>query len=192
MNSSKGFNCVGALSDGSAVEQAIVHLEPAVVLMDIDMPKVNGTTAVRNVRAKNPDIPIIMLTAFEEDDKVFDSICAGANGYLLKNVEPETLLSSIQEVNAGGAPMTPSIARKVLSMFKLRNEQQEQAADVDLSAREKDVLKLLVDGLSYKMISAELGISYETVHSHIKKIYKKLQVSSATEAVARSLRDGLV
>jgi len=191
-SSSKGFKLVGALESGEHIEKAITHLKPEVILMDIDMPEVNGTEAVRILRKVDAQLPVIMLTAFEDDNNVFDSICAGATGYLLKNAEPIQILNAIKDVHGGGAPMTPSIARKVLSLFKEGNQKKEANKQVVLSKREREVLSLLVEGHSYKMIGAELSISYETVHSHIKKIYKILQVNSATEAVAKSLKDNII
>ncbi|MBS1765095.1 MAG: response regulator transcription factor [Bacteroidetes bacterium] len=174
---------------GSAKEclENIEKLKPDVVLMDIDMPLMTGIEAVKIIRKSFPGLPILMLTGFEDDDKVFNSICAGANGYILKNASMESLLHHIQEVHTGGAPMTPTIARKVLNAFAKSHTQQNSAEDYKLSNREKDVLELLVKGKSYKMISTQLNISYETVHSHIRRIYQKLQVHSVSEAVSKTI-----
>lgn len=189
LESTRGFKLCGAFESGERVEAMLTQLEPDVILMDIDMPTINGIEVVKKVRKVDSEIPILMLTGFEDDEKVFDSICSGANGYLLKNTAPKDLLYFIREVRAGGAPMTPSVARKVLTMFKSAQTSYRPEEKFDLSNREREVLHLLVNGRSYKMIATELGISFETVHSHIKKIYKALHVNSATEAVSKVLRN---
>ncbi|MBK9733292.1 MAG: response regulator transcription factor [Chitinophagaceae bacterium] len=164
---------------------------PDVVLMDIDMPFMNGIDAVKLLRTKFPDLPVLMLTGFEDDEKVFDSICAGANGYVLKNANMESLLQYINEVYSGGAPMTPVIARKVLDQFsKLRPSKAEHDEFNSLSSREKVVLNLLVKGKSYKMIANELFVSFETVHSHVSRIYRKLHVNSVAGAVSKTISKG--
>lgn len=165
---------------------------PDVVLMDINMPSMSGIEAVRLLRTKFPDLPVLMLTGFEDDEKVFDSICAGANGYLLKNASMESLIQYIKEAYSGGAPMTPVIARKILNQFsKMRPSKAEQDEFKSLSSREKEVLNLLVKGKSYKMIADELFISFETVHSHIGRIYKKLHVSSVVEVISKTISKGM-
>lgn len=186
-----GFDVVGSFPDVLTVIENIEESVPDVVLMDIDMPSVNGISAVKKVQSKFPKLPIIMLTSFDEDDKVFQSICAGAMGYLLKNTQPANLIEAVREVYSGGAPMTPSIARKVMMHF----QQQNSAAgknDYNLSEREKDVLAQLVKGLSLKQIADELFVSRETIKTHVKNIYAKLHVSCATEAVAKTLKEKLL
>lgn len=166
-------------------------LRPDVVLMDIDMPSMSGIDAVKLLRTRFPALPVLMLTGFEDDEKVFDSICAGANGYVLKNANMESLIRYINEVYHGGAPMTPVIARKVLNQFsRLQPAKSMQDEFNNLSSREKEVLNLLVKGKSYKMIADELFIGFETVHSHVSRIYKKLQVSSVVEAVSKTMTIG--
>lgn len=165
----------------------IENTKPDVILMDIDMPLMTGIDAVKLLRSRFPDLPVLMLTGFEDDEKVFASLCAGANGYVLKNANMESLIQYINEVHSGGAPMTPVIARKVLSQFAKLQPVKQQNEEYNLSSREKDVLQLLVKGKSYKMIAGELNISYETVHSHIRKIYQKLQVNSVGEAVSKTI-----
>ena len=158
--------------------------------MDIDMPPVSGIEAVKTIRRDYPELPIMMLTGFEDDESVFASICAGANGYILKNAKMDSLINNIKEVYEGGAPMTPVIARKVLNQFAHVQQVKSTAVEnenYNLSNREIDVLQLLVKGHSYKMIADELHISYETVHSHIRKIYNKLQVNSVGEAVSKTI-----
>lgn len=186
-----GFDVVGSFPDVLTVIENIEESVPDVVLMDIDMPSVNGISAVKKVQGKFPKLPIIMLTSFDEDDKVFQSICAGAMGYLLKNTQPANLIEAVREVYSGGAPMTPSIARKMMLHF----QQQNSAAgknDYNLSEREKDVLAQLVKGLSLKQIADELFVSRETIKTHVKNIYAKLHVSCATEAVAKTLKEKLL
>lgn len=173
----------------------IASTKPDVVIMDIDMPGVNGIEGVTKLRVKYPELPVLMLTGFEDDEKVFNSICAGANGYVLKNASMESLISQIEEVHQGGAPMTPVIARKVLNKFSKIHPPSKPSSEDDklqLSSREYDVLNLLVKGKSYKMIASELNVSYETVHSHIKKLYQKLQVNSVGEAVSKTLTKNIL
>lgn len=166
--------------------------KPDVVLMDIDMPPLSGIDGVKRLRTKFPELPVLMLTGFEDDEKVFASLCAGANGYILKNTKMESLISQIREVYEGGAPMTPIIARKVLNQFAKVQPIQVSNENYNLSNREKDVLELLVKGKAYKMIADELNISYETVHSHIRKIYQKLQVNSVGEAVSKTISKNIL
>jgi DNA-binding NarL/FixJ family response regulator len=155
--------------------------------MDIDMPVVNGIQAVRSIKKKYPDQVIMMLTTFEDDDKVFDAICAGASGYIVKSKSLSHLIDAVKEVYNGGAPMSPSIARKVLQLFKEKNAPGD-ADSFHLTDREKEVLVHLINGSSYKMIAGAMQLSYDTVHSHIKNIYKKLQVNSVSEAVSKAMR----
>ena len=184
------FLLLGAFEDARNAEKHIADLLPDVILMDIDMPGKNGIQAVADIHLQFPAIPVIMLTTFEDNDRVFQSLKKGAMGYLLKSTAPERLLDAITEVKAGGAPMTPSIARKVMLQFQ--GNQTKPVDDYNLTVREKEVLALLVDGLSYKMIADRLNIGFETVRSHIKKIYEKLHVQSMTEAVSKSMREGLI
>lgn len=172
--------------------QQIEENNPDIILMDIDMPDLSGIDAVKLLRTRFPSLPVLMLTGFEDDEKVFASLCAGANGYILKNANMTSLIQYINEVHNGGAPMTPVIARKVLNQFTKLQPSNIQNEDYNLSSREKEVLQLLVKGKSYKMIAADLNINYETVHSHIKKIYQKLQVSSVGEAVSKTINQRIL
>ncbi|MBG8554221.1 response regulator [Hymenobacter guriensis] len=189
-----GLELAGALGNCTQTETDISRLRPDVVLMDIDMPGMTGIEGLRRIKSVSPGVSVVMLTVFEDNDRVFDAICAGADGYLLKKTPPVKLLDAISEVRAGGAPMTPAIARQVLKLFP-RTPPKAAAPPEDspanLSAREQEVLNLLVEGYSYKMIAADRGISLDTVRSHIKKIYEKLHVRSMTEAVSKALRQGL-
>jgi DNA-binding NarL/FixJ family response regulator len=181
-----GFDsCKNLLND-------IEREQPDVIIMDIDMPEINGVQAVTILRKVHPTLPVMMLTGFEDDDKVFASLCAGANGYVLKNTKMDSLINQVQEVYDGGAPMTPIIARKVLNQFAKVQPMQTANEDYNLSKREKEVLELLVKGKSYKMIADELSLSYETIHSHIRRIYQKLQVNSVGEAVSKTISGNIL
>ncbi len=160
---------------------------PHVVLMDIQMPGINGIEGVKVITSHFPEIKIIMQTVVEDDDKIFASICNGASGYLLKNTTPSKLLQAIVEVHEGGAPMTPLIAQKVLDKFRRQSPASSKELST-LSAREKEILECLVEGMSYKMIAASCKISIDTVRFHIRHIYEKLHVSSKSEAVSKAIR----
>ena len=183
------FTLAGSYSHCLDAAENITNTKPDVVIMDIDMPAMSGIEGVKLIRKNFPAVQILMLTVFDEDEKVFAAIKAGAGGYILKNAEPQNLLHAISEVYNGGAPMTPGIARKVLHQFQTILPEEEK--DYHLSTREKEVLSLLVDGLSYKMIAAKLSITYDTVRAHMKKIYEKLHVASMTEAVAKAITQSI-
>ena len=184
------FELLAAISNAETVETDVRSMEPDVVLMDIDMPEVNGVEAVRRIRQVFPELPVIMLTVFDDNENIFNALCAGASGYILKRYASIEIPAAIRNVLSGGAPMTGTVARKVLKMIPIaRNKEEEKS---DLSLREKEILQHLVQGFSYKMIAAELGISLDTVRFHIKKIYDKLHVHSATEAVTKAIKDRLV
>lgn len=185
------FELSGAFPDADNALENIAETRPDVILMDIELPGTSGTDAVRRIKNEYPDLNIIMLTAFDDDDKIFDSVCNGATGYLLKSMQPLRLLEAIEEVHNGGAPMSPVIARKVLRLFAGASV-SSLAESVRLSVREKEILTLMVEGMSYKMIAAHCSIGFETVRSHIRHIYEKLQVATMTEAVAKAIRNRLV
>jgi DNA-binding NarL/FixJ family response regulator len=167
---------------------------PDVLLMDIEMPGITGIEAVRIIKKEFPHIQVLMQTVFEDDDRVFESICAGASGYLLKNYLNTNLVDAIKELQYGGSPMSPSIARKVFNKMQSMSQYvvPEAAPDYSLTPREKEVLSCIVEGLAYKMIAGKLTISYETVRSHVKKIYEKLHVASLTEAVSKAMKERIV
>lgn len=178
------------MPNAETVETDIAAMLPDVVLMDIDMPGINGVEAVKRIRTANEQLPVIMLTVFDDNENIFNAICAGASGYILKRYAVEEIPNAIRMVLAGGAPMTGSVARKVLQMVpQAKNSEQEKS---NLSQKETAILQFLVNGYSYKMIAAELKISIDTVRFHIKKIYDKLHVHSATEAVSKAIKDKLV
>jgi len=191
VDASEGFICVGAFPNCENVLQNVKDTKPDVILMDIEMPVVSGIDAVILIKERFPDVKILMQTIFEDDEKVFQSICNGAEGYILKNTAPEEILLSLKEIYEGGAPMTPAIATKVLRMFK-NNLSAKKDESFNLSIREKEILKHLVEGLSYKMIADACFISLETVSGHMKNIYKKLQVHSKGEAVAKAIKGNIV
>ena len=184
------FELVAAMPNAETIEIDLEKFKPDVLLMDIDMPVVNGVSAVKRIRKIHPQLPVIMLTVFEDNENIFNAICAGATGYILKSYAIEEIPFAIRNVLNGGAPMTGSVARKVLQMVPRATNTEEEKTD--LSSREIQILQLLVQGFSYKMIAAEINISLDTVRFHIKKIYDKLHVHSATEAVSKAIKDKLV
>ena len=181
----------GARENCKTVEQDVESLNPDVILMDIDMPLVNGIEGLKRIKKIKPGIFIIMQTVFEDEEKIFEAIHAGADGYFLKKTSPEKLMDGIRDVLEGGAPMTASVAKKVLEMFQ-QETTGKKTNPFDLTSREVDILSMLTKGLSYKMIADASGITFHTVNSHLKKIYEKLHVHSATEAVAKALGKGIV
>jgi DNA-binding NarL/FixJ family response regulator len=185
----KEMQCVGDYENCQNIVENLVN-PPDVVLMDIDMPKVNGIEGLKIIKKNFPATCIIMQTVFEDDEKIFNSILAGADGYILKKTPPEKLIEGIYDVMNGGAPMTATVARRVLELFQKQNFQSEEK--FDLSERELEILRLLVKGLSHKMIAAELKISVYTVNNHVKNIYQKLHVHSVSEAVSTALQKKIV
>lgn len=192
LNNSEGFICAGAWSDCSNI---ITHLETApcdIILMDIEMPGMSGIEATKIVKEHFPDIQILIQTVFFEDEFIFNAICAGASGYILKSTTPEGYLNAIKDVYAGGSSITPGIAKRVMELFKTNLQPQTTNENYNLTAQEKKVLQLLVDGKSYKLIAAELFVAIDTIKSHVRNIYAKLQVHSATEAVSKAIKDRIV
>lgn len=182
---------MGAFADATEAVKLVRKYQPDVVLMDIQMPHLSGIEAMKNIKAARPETKVLIQTVFEDNDKVFAAICAGANGYILKNPRPETYVQAIREVFDGGSHLSPSIARKVTEMFQNVFVQQ-QTTYIDLTPREKEVLACMVKGMSYKMIAEACRISYYTVCDHVKHIYEKLHVNSAPEAVVKALELRLV
>ncbi len=184
-----GMACIAAFNDCSHVVDEMQQYAPDVVLMDIEMPNVDGINGVSLIKKHYPHIRIIMQTVFEDEEKIFASLQAGAEGYILKKASAEKITQSIEEVYQGGAYMTPSVALRVMQYF---NKAGSASNSYNLTPKEKEVLKLLSDGNSYKMVADALGISYFTVNAHVKKIYEKLHVHSLGEAVSLALKNKIV
>jgi DNA-binding NarL/FixJ family response regulator len=181
---------VGAFPSARKVVEDVEVSRPHVVLMDIDMPVVDGVQAAALLRARFAELRIIMLTVIEDDDRIFAAIRAGADGYFLKQTDPDRLIQGIKEAMEGGAPMSPSVARRVLRMMEGRHP-TARANEFELTDREREILALLVKGYTYKRIAAELNLSYATVNRHVSNVYVKLRVHSVNEAVALAVRKGL-
>jgi len=182
----EGFVCVSQHPTAEAALAALPKERPQVVLMDINLPGMNGVECVRQLKQLVPETLVVMLTAYEDTENIFNSLAAGAAGYLLKRTGSAELLEGLQEVTRGGSPMTAHLARKVVQSF-LKTGASPQPAE-NLSQREQEVLDCLSHGFLYKEIAEKLGISYETVHTYVRRIYEKLQVRTRTEAVAKFLR----
>lgn len=193
LNTDPDFEIVGSFSDARDCVNDVLRTMPDIVLMDLEMPGVKGIEAIRLLKKEFPQIDILIQTVFEDDDNIYESIVAGASGYVLKSHLNSMLLNSIKEIKTGGSPMSPSIARKVLHMLQENSDcKMRSTVDYNLTAREKEVLTCLVNGLTYRAISDELNISYETVRSHMKKVYEKLHVASLTEVVAKAINQHIV
>lgn len=188
----ENMKVVGSFENYEHSIERIAQSNANLVIMDIEIPPKNGIEAVLEIRKQYAEIPILMFTVFEDDEKIFDSICAGAQGYLLKNTTPEDLLLAINDLMNGGAPMTPSIARKILRKFSQEVQiSTKPTEEYNLTKREMEILKLLTEANSYRQIADKLFISYETVRTHIGNIYAKLHVASKAEAVAKVLNEKL-
>jgi DNA-binding NarL/FixJ family response regulator len=181
LDSESDCRCVGQYSSGEEAVMAIPKLAPQVIIMDVNMPGINGVECVRQLVAKGVDAHVLMLTVHKDTDVIFDALTAGASGYLVKPVQADQLLAAVRDIHGGGAPMTSSIARKVVQAFQRKPEPAGEA----LSTRENEILSWLAKGHAYKEIADEMKISYSTVHTHIERIYKKLHVNSRAQAVAR-------
>lgn len=190
IDGSDGFNVVASFKNCSTIVADLKTWKPNVILMDIDMPTMNGIEGLKKLREINQEVKVLMLTVFDDNVNVFEALKNGANGYLLKKTPPAKLLEYIEDVAMGGAPMTSSIATQVLKMFAELPSRSN--TEYNLSDREKEVLQFLVNGYSYKMIANDMFIAIDTVRSHIKKIYEKLQVNSKSEAVAKAFKDKLL
>ncbi|MGH7993864.1 MAG: response regulator [Limisphaerales bacterium] len=186
INRADGFRCVSDYANAEDALKDLPQTRPDVVLMDINLPGMNGVECVRQLKQLLPQTQVMMLTVYEDTENIFNALAAGANGYMLKRTSSKELLEAIHEVHRGGSPMTMHIARKVVSSFQ-KTAATAQPTE-NLSEREQQVLDLLSQGLMYKEIADKLEISYETVHTYIRRIYEKLQVRTRTEAVAKFLR----
>lgn len=191
LDSVEATTCVGAFAHADQAGRDVEACTPDVVLMDIDMPGTDGIVACAQLRLSHPKLRILMLTVVEDEDRIFAALRAGADGYFLKQTAPMKLIDGIADVVEGGAPMSPSVARRVLALVSGRKRDQA-AVQFDLTAREREILALLVKGWTYKRIASELGISFGTVNKHVGHVYAKLRVGSVGEAVALAVRKGLV
>ena len=190
INGSSGFRCIASFRTMEEALRATERELPDVILTDIGLPGMSGVEGTRVLKERHPDLPIVALTVYDDDEDVFDALCAGASGYLLKNTPPARLLESLREVASGGAPMSPEVARRVINLF--REFRPPERASHRLTPQESGLLKLIIDGHSYKTAGAELGVSVSTISFHLQNIYSKLQVHSKSEAVAKALRERLV
>ena len=186
LNRSEGFRCLSQYGNAEDALKDLPQVKPEVVLMDINLPGINGVECVRQLKQSLPQTQVMMLTVYEDTENIFNALAAGAAGYLLKRTKTAELLDAIREVNRGGSPMTTHIARKVTQSFQKAGPSSQPTEN--LSQREQEVLDCLSQGFLYKEIAEKLGISYETVHTYIRRIYEKLQVRTRTEAVAKFLR----
>lgn len=190
INGTPGYQCVGSFRSMEDAMLRIGHDLPHVALVDIALPGISGIEGIRLLRQRYPEIALLVLSVYDDDERVFEALCAGACGYLLKHTTPARLLESLKEAISGGAPMSPEVARRVLAIF--REIRPPEHADYQLTAHEKRLLKLLVEGHNFKAIAPQLGVTVHTVAFHMQRIYEKLQVHSKSAAVAKALRDRLV
>jgi len=190
INGTPGFRCTGAYR---SMEDALENIDanlPDVVLNDIGLPGMSGIDGIRVLKQRHPDLLVLMLTIYDDDDRIFEALCAGASGYLLKKTPPARLLESLSEAVSGGAPMSPEVARRVVALFRAFRPPDDTKCD--LTPHETRLLRLFVDGHNYKTAAAELGVTVHTISFHLRSIYEKLQVHSKSEAVAKALRNRLV
>ena len=190
INYTGGFKCVGKYGSMEEALAGIRHRTPDIVLSDIGLPGMDGIEGIKRIKQTHPQVTILMLSVYEDNERIFHALCAGASGYLLKKTPPAKLIESLREAVAGGAPMSPEVARKVITLF--RDFSPPEKVDYDLSPHEIRLLKLLVEGHSYKTAAAKLNVTTNTISFHLKNIYEKLQVHSKSEAVAKALQHRLV
>ena len=192
-NGTPGLACCGAFADAGDLDFKIKRTQPDVVLMDIEMPGADGVSSTGYIVKHFTEVKILIQTVFDDDDKIFAAICAGASGYILKSTTPAKMVEAIEQVHEGGSPMTPSIASRVLKLFQQYAPPfKDTEENYVLSAREKEILALMINGHNLPAIAEKIFIGYETVRTHVKHIYKKLHVASASEAVVKALRERLV
>ncbi len=192
LNGSPGYRCTGSFTSCNNWKQDIEKSNPDVILMDIEMTGINGIKATGLIKKEFPGVKILIQTVFEDDEKIFDALCKGANGYILKNTSPVKMLEAVTDVQNGGVAFTPTVASKVVSLFQQFIAPMVTITDYQLTAREKEILQLLTEGIPMPRIAEKIFLSYHTVRDHVKSIYQKLHVASATEAVAKALKEKLV
>jgi len=185
INASEGLICTGAFPDCSNLMRKVESAKPDVILMDIDLPGMNGIEAVGQINQTYPDMVIIMQTVFNDNERIFQSITAGASGYLLKNTSPARILEAIREAATGGAPMTPSIAHKILGVFRSKKPALPSTEQSQLNERQQEILECIFNGMSYKLIAEKLFVSVDTVRYHVKNIYEILHVHSRDELISK-------
>jgi DNA-binding NarL/FixJ family response regulator len=190
INGTEGYSCAGAFR---SIEHALAGIGPPlpdIVLVDIGLPGMSGIEGIRLLKERYPNVQFLVLTIYDDDERIFEAVCAGACGYLLKRTAPARLLESLKEVSEGGAPMSPEVARRVIKLF--REIRPPKHADYELTPHQIRLLKLFADGHNYKTAAAELGVTVDTIAFHLRHIYEKLQVHSKSEAVAKALRDHII
>ena len=190
INFTDGFSCIGSYRSMEEAMPRILANAPDVLLSDIGLPGIDGIEGIRRLKAELPEMSVLMITVFDDDERIFDALCAGATGYLLKRTPPAKLLDNIREAVSGGAPMSPEVASRVIKLF--REIRPATRIDHDLTPHETRLLKLLVDGHNYTTAADELGVSYNTIKFHMRHIYEKLQVHSKSEAVSLALKSRIV
>jgi len=190
INGTDGFRCCGAYRTMEEALDKIKGEVEDVVLSDIGLPGMSGIEGIRILKERYPNLLLLMLSVYDDDERIFDALCAGACGYLLKRTSPARLIECLKEAVQGGAPMSPEVARRVVALF--RDIRPPERADYQLTPHETRLLKLLVEGHNYKTAAVELGVSFHTIHFHVRNIYEKLQVHSKSEAVSKALRDRIV
>ena len=190
INGTEGYSCTGSYRSMEEALDKIGHQLPDVVLSDIGLPGMDGIEGARILKERYPNLLLLMLTVYDDDERIFDAMCAGASGYLLKKTPPARLIDSLREAVQGGAPMSPEVARRVIALF--REFRPPERVDYELTPHETRLLKLFVEGHNYKTAAAELGVSVNTVNFHVRSIYEKLQVHTRSEAVAKALLNRLV
>lgn len=192
INGTEDYSCIGVFPRCEPMLKNIKKLDPDVLLMDIGLPGMSGIEGIKKAKEILPELTILVLTVYEENELVFDALCAGACGYLVKKTPPSRLLDAIKEANEGGSPMSANIARKVIDFFQNKRPRTQSLTESGLTSREKEILASLVEGNSFKAIAESLFISIETVRFHFRNIYKKLHVHSQSEAVAKAIKEGII
>src|SRR5215471_16991069 len=190
LNFTQGFECIGYYRSMEEALDRIGAAVPDVALVDIGLPGMNGIEGIRLLKERYPEMLLLTLTVHDDDERIFDALCAGASGYLLKTTQPARLVESVKEAAQGGAPMSPEVARRVIKLF--REIRPPERAEYDLTPHELRILRLLVEGHNYKTAAVKLGVAPTTINFHLQNIYQKLQVHSKTEAVAKALRNRLI
>jgi DNA-binding NarL/FixJ family response regulator len=186
----EGFRCADVFASMEDALPALAERVPDVVLVDIGLPGMSGIEGLRILRARHPALPLVTLTVYDDDERIFEALCAGASGYLLKKTAPSRLIESLREAAEGGAPMSPEVARRVIALF--RDRRPPARADYDLTPHERRILGMLVEGHNYKTAAVALGVSVNTISFHVRHVYEKLQVHSRSDAVAKALRERIV